>query len=244
MENAFIGRLKEGREFGAFGISSITELEFRNKMATLINPNQPNPASLMKFSVPTLATVAVVMSLLVNAAMATDTAAVATETATNTLCPVSGKPVDPSITADYEGRKWSFAKEACKTKWLKAREDSLYQKLGGWAAINAAVDAFYVKVLADSRVKHFFDDVSMPKQHRKQKEFLSYALGGPLPWTGKDMRKAHEGMGLTEEHFSAIAENLVATLKDLKVSQELIDQVIAVVATTKDDVLGRPKKAS
>ena len=83
----------------------------------------------------------------------------------------------------------------------------------------------------------------MPKQHRKQKEFLSAALGGPLPWTGKDMRKAHEGMGLTDEHFNAIAENLTATLKDLKISQELIDQVIAVVATTKDDVLGRPKKA-
>lgn len=198
----------------------------------------------MKLIVSTLATITVVMSLLVNAVMAADPAAVATETATNTLCPISGKPVDPSITADYEGRKWSFAKDACKTKWLKAREDSLYQKLGGWAAIDAAVDAFYVKVLADNRVKHFFDDVSMPKQHRKQKEFLSYALGGPLPWTGKDMRKAHEGMGLKEEHFNAIAENLVATLKDLKVSQELIDQVIAVVATTKDDVLGRPKKAS
>lgn len=198
----------------------------------------------MKLIASTIITAAVVMSLLVNAVMAADPASIATESATNSLCPISGKPVDPGITAEYEGRKWSFAKEACKTKWLKAREDSLYQKLGGWAAINAAVDAFYVKVLADNRVKHFFADVSMPKQHRKQKEFLSYALGGPLPWSGKDMRKAHEGMGLTDEHFNAIAENLVATLKDLKVSQDLIDQVIAVVATTKDDVLGRPKKAS
>lgn len=198
----------------------------------------------MKLIASTIITASVVMSLLVNAVMAADPAAIATESATNSLCPISGKPVDPGITAEYEGRKWSFAKEACKTKWQKAREDSLYQKLGGWAAINAAVDAFYVKVLADNRVKHFFADVSMPKQHRKQKEFLSYALGGPLPWTGKDMRKAHEGMGLTDEHFNAIAENLVATLKDLKISQDLIDQVIAVVATTKDDVLGRPKKAS
>jgi hemoglobin len=141
--------------------------------------------------------------------------------------PVTGKPVDPAITAEYEGRKWSFAKEACKTKWLKAREDSLYQKLGGKAAMEAAIDAFYVKVLADDRVKHFFDDVSMDKQRRKQKEFLSAAFGGPLPWTGKDMRKAHEGMGLTEVHFNAIAENLVNTLKDLKISQDLIDQVVA-----------------
>lgn len=196
----------------------------------------------MKLILSYLATIIVVMTLLVNAALAVDLANIATEAATNTVCPVTGKPVDPAITAEYEGLKWSFAKEACRTKWLKAREDSLYQKLGGKAAIDAAVEAFYVKVLADDRVKHFFDDVSMDKQRRKQKEFLSAAFGGPLPWTGKDMRKAHAGMGLTEEHFNAIAENLVNTLKDLKISQDLIDQVVAVALTTKDDVLGRPKK--
>lgn len=199
----------------------------------------------MKLILSSIVTITAVMTLLVNAAaLAVEPAAVATEAATNSVCPISGKPVDPAITADYEGRKWSFAKEACKTKWLKAREDSLYQKLGGKPAMEAAIDAFYVKVLADDRVKHFFDDVSMDKQRRKQKEFLSAAFGGPLPWTGKDMRKAHEGMGLTEVHFNAIAENLVNTLKDLKIKQELIDQVVAVALTTKDDVLGRPKKAN
>lgn len=198
----------------------------------------------MKLILTSLATITAVMTLLVNAALAADPAAIASESATNTVCPISGKPVDSAITSEYEGRKWSFAKEACKTKWLKAREDSLYQKLGGKGAIDAVVDAFYVKVLADKRVKDFFADVSMDKQRRKQKEFLSAAFGGPLPWTGKDMRKAHTGMGLTEEHFNAIAENLVNTLKDFKVKQELIDQVVAIAVSTKDDVLDRPKKAN
>jgi hemoglobin len=198
----------------------------------------------MKLILSSLATISVVMTLLVNAALAADPATVATETSTNSVCPISGKPTDPAISAEYEGRKWSFAQEGCKAKWLKAREDSLYQKLGGKAAMEAAIDAFYVKVLADDRVKHFFDDVSMDKQRRKQKEFLSAAFGGPLPWTGKNMRKAHDGMGITEEQFNAIAENLVNTLKDLQIRQELIDQVVAVALTTKDDVLGRPKKAN
>lgn len=195
----------------------------------------------MKLILSYCASVAVVLSLLVNAALALDSASVASEAQSNTVCPVSNKPVNPAITLVYEGRTWAFAQEACRTKWQKAREDSLYQQLGGKAAIDAAVEAFYVKVLADERVKHFFDDVSMEKQRRKQKEFLSAVLGGPLPWTGKDMRKAHADMNLKEEHFNAIAENLVATLKDLKISDELIGKVIAVVATTKDDVLNRPK---
>lgn len=198
----------------------------------------------MKLILASVVATTLVMTLLVNAAPVADTASIATETQANTVCPISGKPADPAITWSYEGRTWSFASAESRTQFQQARESSLYHKLGGQAAISAAVDAFYVKVLKDERVKHFFDDVSMPKQHRKQKEFFSAALGGPLPWTGKDMRKAHDGMGLTETHFNAIAENLIATLQDLKISQELIDQVIAVVATTKDDVLGRPKKAS
>ena len=80
----------------------------------------------MKLILSSLATITAVMTLLVNAALAVDPAAVATETATNTVCPVTGKAVDPAITTEYEGRKWAFAKEACKTKWVKAREDSLY----------------------------------------------------------------------------------------------------------------------
>lgn len=187
-------------------------------------------------------TSAAAIALLVHAALASDLASVATEAQTNTICPISGKPVDPAITMIYEGRTWSFAQEACRTKFKEARDNSLYQKLGGQPAIDAAVDAFYVKVLADARVKDFFANVSMTRQRKRQKEFLSAALGGPVPWTGKDMRKAHEDLTLTDDHFNAIAENLVATLKDLKISQDLIDQVIAVVATTKDDVLNRPKK--
>jgi hemoglobin len=203
----------------------------------------------MKLILPTATTLvsfAAAIALLVNAALAADPAAAAavpTETQTNSVCPVTGKAVDPAITLDYEGLKWSFAKEACRTKFQQEREKSLYQRLGGQAAINAAVDAFYVKVLADARVKHFFEDVNMTSQHRKQKAFLSAALGGPIPWTGKDMRAAHEDLALKEEHFNAIAENLVATLKDLGVSQPLIDETIAIVATTKDAVLNRPKKS-
>lgn len=83
----------------------------------------------------------------------------------------------------------------------------------------------------------------MVKQRRKQKEFLSAALGGPLPWTGKDMRAAHTGMGLTDEHFNAIAENLKATLEELKVDKALVDQILALVGTLHDDVLNLPKKA-
>ena len=196
----------------------------------------------MKITLSFFAVAAVVFALLISAALAADPASVPTETTLNSICPISGKPVDPECTVTYEGRTFAFAKEACRKKFNEARANSLYEKIGGGAAVDAAVELFYKKVLADDRVKHFFDDVSMDKQRRKQKEFLSAALGGPLPWTGKDMRKAHADMGLTDAHFNAIAENLQATLEELRVSKDLIDQVMAIVASTRDDVLNRPSQ--
>ncbi|MDB6136352.1 MAG: Cyanoglobin like protein [Verrucomicrobiales bacterium] len=158
--------------------------------------------------------------------------------AINTICPVTGKPADPKITVIYEDRTYAFADEASRTKWNADRANSLYQKLGGKAAMNAAIDLFYVKVLADDRINGFFEDINMNKQRRKQNEFLSAAFGGPLPWTGKNLREAHENIpGLSEVHFNAVAEHLQKTLEELKIKKELIDQVMAIAASTKDQVL-------
>ena len=116
---------------------------------------------------------------------------------------------------------------------------SVYEKLGGEAAMDAAVDIFYRNVLADDRVSHFFDAVDMQAQRGKQKAFLTMAFGGPNGYTGKDMREAHKNMQLTEVHFNAIAESLVATLEELSVPQDYIDEVIDIALSVKDDVLNR-----
>lgn len=162
-------------------------------------------------------------------------------TAPAKVCPISGKPANPAITVVYEGQTYAFADEACREKFNAARAASLYQKLGGKAAIDAAVELFYVKILADKRVNFFFEDISMAKQKRKQKEFLAAALGGPIPYVGKDLRRAHEDLVLNDTHFDAIAEHLQATLTELKVDGQLIAQVMGIVGSTRDHVLNRTK---
>jgi hemoglobin len=118
----------------------------------------------------------------------------------------------------------------------------LYEKIGGEAAVNAAVDVFYRRVLSDDRISDFFDDVDMARQAAKQKAFLTMAFGGPVHYTGADMRKGHAHLvarGLNDGHFDAVVENLVAALQELKVPDELITQVGVVCETTRNDVLGK-----
>lgn len=196
----------------------------------------------MKRLLSQLTTLCLALALLASVGWSEDAPKAATAEV-NTVCPISGKPVDPKITVVYEGKTYAFADDASRTTFNAARENSLYQKLGGGAALNAVVDAFYVKVLADARIKHYFEDINMDKQARRQKAFLAAAFGGPVAWTGKDMRKAHVDLKLTEADFNAVAENLVSTLQDFKVKQELIDQVVAIALSVKNDVLNKPKDA-
>ena len=119
---------------------------------------------------------------------------------------------------------------------------SLYDRIGGEAAMNAAVDIFYRKVLADDRIKRFFDDVDMERQAAKQKAFLTMVTGGPNNYTGKDMREGHKHLverGLNDSHFDAVMENLGATLKELNVPDELIAEAAAIAESTRNDVLNR-----
>jgi len=119
---------------------------------------------------------------------------------------------------------------------------SLYERLGGEAAVNAAVDSFYRKVLNDDRVNYFFDDVDMDKQIVKQKAFLTMVFGGPSHYTGKDMREGHRHLlkrGLNDTHVDVIIELLGKTLSELGVSEEDIKEVAAIANSVRDDVLDR-----
>jgi hemoglobin len=119
---------------------------------------------------------------------------------------------------------------------------TLYEQLGGQAAVDAAVDIFYRKVLNDDRISRFFEGVDMDVQAAKQKAFLTMVFGGPANYTGKDMRAAHARLvaaGLNDSHFDAVIENLAGTLKELGVGDAQIGQVAAIAEGARKDVLGR-----
>ncbi len=119
---------------------------------------------------------------------------------------------------------------------------SLYDRLGGRPAIDAAVEIFYRKMLADGRVARFFEGVDMERQMGKQAGFLTMVTGGPNSYTGKDMRKGHEHLvkqGLNDSHVDIVIEHLGATLKELGVSASDIAAVAALANSVRDDVLSR-----
>ncbi|MFU8828890.1 MAG: group I truncated hemoglobin [Phycisphaerales bacterium] len=119
---------------------------------------------------------------------------------------------------------------------------TLYESLGGEAAIQQAVEQFYRRMLVDDRVSHFFDDTDMDRQMAKQAGFLTMVTGGPNTYTGKDMREGHKHLvarGLNDEHVDIVIEHLGGTLLDMGATPEQVQQVADLANSVRDEVLNR-----
>jgi hemoglobin len=115
-----------------------------------------------------------------------------------------------------------------------AKEKSLYDRLGGKKAITAVVDEFVGRVAADNRINHFFAaTASNPAQLASFKgklvDQICEAAGGPCKYTGKDMKTAHRGMGISTADFNALVEDLAGALDKFKVGAAEKNQLLGVL---------------
>lgn len=123
------------------------------------------------------------------------------------------------------------------------KNSTLYERLGGEAAIGAAVDIFYRRVLADSELAPFFESVNIGRLRAHQFAFLSQALGGPRQYSGAAIGKAHARLAITQRHFDMVAGHLVETLQELGVPQPIIDEVCAAVAPLASEIVNTSETA-
>lgn len=117
-----------------------------------------------------------------------------------------------------------------------------FSKIGGIRTVHQVVDLFYDKVLADPSVNFFFKDADMNVQRGKMKAFLMMALGGPVRYTGKDMRTAHTELvrgGLRDSHFNAVAAHLVTALRECGVDETVCHQIGGMVESVRNQVLNK-----
>jgi hemoglobin len=116
-------------------------------------------------------------------------------------------------------------------------EASIYDAIGGEPALTAVVDDFYHRVTDDPALAGFFVGINMTRLKGRQVEFFAAALGGPDIYSGATMRQAHQGRGIAQEHFDLVAGHLVAALGGAGVPQDVIGQIVDVVAPLSADIV-------
>jgi hemoglobin len=124
----------------------------------------------------------------------------------------------------------------------------LYERLGGKEAITAVVDDFVNRGAADPKVNFSRQGVpgaqawqatpdNIAKVKQRIAEFVVMAAGGPKTYEGETMKVSHSGMKITDAEFDALAADLRASLEKFKVPKKEADELMAVVGTTRKDIV-------
>ena len=119
-------------------------------------------------------------------------------------------------------------------------EMPLYISIGGEAAIRAAVNRFYERVLADPSLSHFFNGVSMSRLKAHQFALLSQALGGPKQYSRSSMNEAHARLTIEQHHFDSVAVHLVETLRELGVPEDIVGEVATAITPLSSQIVNAP----
>lgn len=125
-------------------------------------------------------------------------------------------------------------------------DTSLYVRLGGIPAIALVVDYFVDRleynpvIRANPAVRRAFAEPIKPGLKYRLAEMICEATGGPCAYGGRPMDEAHDGLAITEAEWQAMVEEFLRALRRYKVPQREQDDLVAVVATTKDDIVTAP----
>jgi len=126
----------------------------------------------------------------------------------------------------------------CFTK--ASAQETLYKRLGGYDAITAVTNDFLNRLATDKSLSRFFigqSDDSKMKISAHIIDIVCKVTGGPCTYSGRDMKTSHKGLGITEADWNTMAMHFVATLNKFNVPKKEQDELLAIVATTKKDIV-------
>lgn len=118
-------------------------------------------------------------------------------------------------------------------------QPTLYQQLGGAPAIAKVVDDFIAIVAADPRINFQFAKTNIARLKILLQQQFGEALGGPEKYTGRDMKAAHVGMGVTNAQFNALAEDLYEAMDKNGVPYRTQNVIMALLAPMQRDIVER-----
>lgn len=119
-------------------------------------------------------------------------------------------------------------------------EPTLYTRLGGYDAIAAVADNLLPRLMADPQLRRFWDHRGEDGLRREKQlliDFLCFSAGGPLYYTGRNMRTAHRGMRISDSDWQAFLGHLQATLEHFNVPERERGDVVGFIESTKGEIV-------
>lgn len=125
---------------------------------------------------------------------------------------------------------------------------TLWERLGGEPAVRKVVHDFAETAAADPQVnvtrdgKFKLDEASVQSLENHLVDFVSKVAGGPLSYTGKNMKDAHKGMGITNSEYDAAVKHLKNALSKNGVKAKESAELVKLVESVRKDIVEGGKK--
>jgi hemoglobin len=119
-------------------------------------------------------------------------------------------------------------------------ESSLYSRLGGYDAIAIATDELLKRLQADPQLGDYWKGASADNRRRARQlivDFMAEASGGPAFYTGRDMLRSHQGMGISGPDWDVFMRHAAETLDYLGVGAHETDQVLGFFTSLRSDIV-------
>jgi hemoglobin len=117
---------------------------------------------------------------------------------------------------------------------------TLYERLGGYDAICAVTDNLLPRLAGDPKLGRFWQhrgEDGVKRERQLLIDFLCSSAGGPLYYTGRDMKLSHKGMKIDAADWTAFIGHVNATLAAFKVPQTECEDVLAFIQSTRPDIV-------
>jgi len=155
------------------------------------------------------------------------------------LAGCGSKPA-PATTTAPAAEPPAFASEptaALAEPAAPAPSKTLFDRLGGTPAIAAVCDDFVNRTTTDARIKFRFFNTDPANLKRLLTEFVGQATGGPVTYSGRDMTSSHAGMELVDDEFSALVDDLVASLDKFHVPARETSELVGALGPLKPQIV-------
>src|SRR5262249_23216605 len=122
-------------------------------------------------------------------------------------------------------------------------QPSLYERLGGIYSIATVVDDFIDRIMTDPRlnanprVDEAHHRVPPPGFKYLVTEMVCWASGGPQRYTGRSMSDSHRDLMITSSEWEAFLDDLQQTLDKFRVPESEQQELKAIVASTRSDIV-------
>ena len=134
----------------------------------------------------------------------------------------------------------SLAFSASSALAASGDEASLYERLRGFDAISAVVDDVVVQIAADDKLRRFWahrGNDGITRQKELIVDLVVARSGGPLYYTGREMKLSREGMHIDEQDWDILIGALKNTLEKFNVPAKEAAKVLSFFDNTKKDIV-------